>query len=234
MRGKPSPIPVMELMLAEFEHHGYEIEAIALDPALMACVNGFATVVRFGEYIKGRGVASVAELEIKIDLRGDLDAGGLRRWRLTKTFAVERSVLGAIHLDAVLTLRGDISARNVQRQGKAALAMMLDLIADANAALNEPCSARGARNSRGSIVQLMVKVAGEIAIGRSGLAGSGSGVQISTLEARAMGRMICDRLANSIVPESMIVAAAVAMKSRAPTNNRLVSPVIHVGEGALP
>src|SRR5262249_34447195 len=145
---------------------------------------GNAMVLRFGEHVEGTGRETVAGLELKIEMRGDIETGKLRRWRITKTFTPRQASLLAIQLDVVLTLAGDLDSDFVKYEGRAGLAMMRSVITDARAVI-EGLRPKKYSAVQGPIVHAEVRVAGEIATGRCGLVPTAGGRPIVSPEARA-------------------------------------------------
>jgi hypothetical protein len=233
MRSQPSSLSVVEGMLASLGRHGFEVEVVALNPAMTVRPTGCITTLSFGEHVEGEGATCVARVEVKIDVRGDLSTGQLRRWRVARTYPVTSSDLGAVHLTTTLTLDGDVSSDFVQREAKASLAMMIALIGDASIEVSRLPPPRRPLISSAPVIYLKIKAAGEIAIGRSGLARPRSGLQVATPEARLMCNMICDRLVNTIIPEFIAVAGAETAEPRAVVVSEASHVVGHAKEGAV-
>lgn len=226
------PVPVMERILAEFGRHGYGTEMVAVSLASTERLDSALAVLRFGDRVDDVASGAVAGVDVRIDMSGDICNGRLRRWRITKTFPVRHASMQAIDLDAVVTLRGDISADFVRRQGKVGLMMMRSSIDDAEGTLGDLRPTACARDARGPIVHIEVKMVGDIAIARSGLVRTGDGGQAVTLEARAVRSMICDRLARWILPEIAIVTAAALAKAQV-VKNTLSDPLARVPSPGL-
>lgn len=217
------PVPVVNHLLDSLEQQGYGVEQVALNPAFMLRPESAAVVMRFGDHIDGLGRSVIAGLEVRIDVRGDLSTGELRRWRIAKTFKSRNASFPTIHLDSVFTLNGDISAAFFRREGKTGLAMMQSLIADMKAALQDIRPVRRLQPEHGPIIHLETMAAGKIAIGRCGLLRRHDGRQPVTLEARALRLMVCDHIADIILPEFMKIGAAIVTKARIPPSSQRFS-----------
>jgi hypothetical protein len=220
-------------MLANLRQHGFEVEVVALNPAMTIRPTGCITTLSFGEHVEGEGATCIARVEVKIDVRGDLSTGQLRRWRVARAYPVTSSELGAVHLVTTLTLDGDVSSDFVQREAKASLAMMIALIGDASIEISRLPPPRRPLITSGPVVYLKIKAAGEIAIGRSGLARPLNGLQVATPQARLMCNVICDHLVNFVIPDFIAVAGAEIAGSRAIAGAEAAAVVGHAKEGAV-
>jgi hypothetical protein len=233
MRSTPSSSSVIETMLANLGRHGFEVEGIALNPAMTARPTGYITTLSFGEHVEGEGANSIAVVEVKVDLRGDVNTGQLRRWRIARTYPISSSHVGSVRLAATLTLDGDVSADFVQREAKATLSMMIALISDVGAEVSRLRPPRRSIMPQRPIVYVKTKAAGEIAIGRSGLARHRNGLQVATPEARLMCSAICDYLLNSIVPGFVAAAGTQYTPSHTVIPSERMSVVELGKEGAV-
>lgn len=202
-------IPVGNRVRFHLDRRGYKVDGVALNPAFTARPTGVVTIIRFGEKVEGLGCASGAQVEFRSDIQGDIHTGEIRRWRITKTFELRHDAPRTIQFNAVLTLSGDVSANFVEREGRAGLAMIQTLLADSKVMLDSLEIVQHSREIDGPTIQLEIKVAREIAIGRSGLVPTNDGSQRTTPIARAIHVAICDHLACRILPELAIVGASV-------------------------
>ncbi|CAN0149301.1 unnamed protein product, partial [Phaeothamnion confervicola] len=185
MSAAPASVPVATDLLEGLRRQGYDVTYVALNPAFTKRPHGATTLVRFGKQSGDAGKDAAAEIDVTIDVLGNLSTRSLRRWRVTKTFALGYDCLQAIRFNAVVTLSGDLTAQFVGREGSAGCALMKSLLADIREALGDLKVARTDPPAQGLIAHLEMRVGGGIAAGRSGFIRSETSELAVTEEMRA-------------------------------------------------
>jgi hypothetical protein len=208
---------MIDEVIAGLRHHGYVVDAVAINPNFAARPARSRVNIRFGKWFYANDGIPVVAVDTAIEVRGNLHTGRLRHWRVTRSWRASRDC-PCIVMDAGLILDGDINGSFLRHEGRATCDMLCLVLADVRATIAALTIADPKNTGRGQmsydpIAVVDVGAFGTIATGHSGLVRQPSGVGAIAREKRDAMLGVADRLLHDIVPEFRAVCGETLVQS---------------------